>query len=184
MGTTKEPVGDDDPTALLIAPSAARTVVGPTTGARVEVTETIDDPRLAGRAGGRSGSREEATEVLGAPTSALQEGTLARTESALLNPPAPQEGTLALTESALLAPGAQEETLALSGSRAQARRGWEETRRGEETQARGEETQARTVVRPPALTRLRSSMQGTLLWINVICGVLILVGLAVLLWRS
>jgi len=180
MGARAEPVGDDDPTALLIAPSqgADQTVVGPTTGARAEVTETIDDPRLVARAQARPAARSEATEVLGV-VRAPPEGAQARTESALRKAPEgtasalprPEEGTLALTESALLAPGPEEETLALSDSRFVARR-------------RAEETQTRTQVRPPALTRLRTSMRGTLLWINVVCGVLILVGLAVLLWRS
>lgn len=182
MGARAEPVGDDDPTALLIAPShgADQTVVGPTTGARAEVTETIDDPRLVARAQARPAVRSEATEVLGVGgRRAPPEGTQARTESALRKAPEgttaalprPEEGTLALTESALLAPGPQEETLALSDSRFAARR------------RAAEESQTRTQVRPPALTRLRSSMRGTLLWINVVCGVLILVGLAVLLWR-
>lgn len=195
-GDGKREVGDDDPTDLLRVPSdeelrtavyegAAQTVRGPTTGARGEMTEAFVDPRAA-----REPSR---TVVTGAPrrraeaTAELPEGA----EEVTLRGRAVQEETLALdgsperTTRAALSDAAtlrmREETLALSGS----------VPLREETLAlsgpspvRAGAGPVRVGSAPPrTLHRLRSSMQGTLIWINVVCGVLIVIGAIVLLLR-
>lgn len=184
VGDRSSEGGDDDPTALLRAPrhdaddepttllalrrataqpqpaEAPRTVLGPTPGARrVEATEAIDDPRLLGRV--QDGPPAPSTVV--DPRTPLRRAEATELlPSVAATPSAPQETTLALSS---LSARAQEATLALSDAPLSAL----------------SSAPLQPPPRPTALARLRSSMQGTLIWINVVCGALIVIGILIIL---